>query len=117
MNIDPPRFFSALANETRLRCLYLVATNGEVCVCEIVEALGIGQPSASKALGALKRAGMVCDRREANWNYFRLNPSMPVWAAAVVEATVRGLDASPASSSDLERFRQLDLRGGNNRCV
>ncbi len=116
MNIDSAQFFSALANETRLRCLYLVATNGEVCVCEVVEALGIRQPSASKALNALKLAGLLRDRRAANWNYFSLNGAMPEWAAQVVDSTVSGLGASPIHCSDQKRFGQLDLRGGNALC-
>lgn len=116
MNIDSTHIFSALANETRLRCLYLVATNGEVCVCEIVEALGIPQPSASKALNALKRAGLLCDRKDANWNYFSLNTEMPEWAALVVDATVSGLASSQAHTADQKRFKRLDLRSAGAVC-
>lgn len=110
MNIDSTQFFAALANDTRQRCLYLVATNEDACVCEIVAALDIPQPSASKALRALKNAGLLCDRKEANWNYFRLNLAMPSWAAAVVRATVKGLGSSDIHIADQQRFQGLELR-------
>ncbi len=116
MNIDATHFFSALANDTRRRCLFLVVANEEVCVCEIVEALGIPQPSASKALRGLKDAGLLRDRKEANWNYFRLSDAMPDWASAVVLATVRGLGLSDVHIADQKRFAGLDLRRPGTAC-
>jgi ArsR family transcriptional regulator len=102
--------FAALANETRLRCLHLIARNGEVCVCEVVEALGINQPSASKALNTLKVAGLLTDRRDANWNYYSLSTSMPQWTADIVAASIQGLTDSKAYIADQKRFRRLDMR-------
>jgi ArsR family transcriptional regulator, arsenate/arsenite/antimonite-responsive transcriptional repressor len=104
---EPTTIFSTLANDTRLRCLYLVATNGEVCVGEIVEALVIPQPSASKALNDLKRAGLLYARKKANRHYFSLNTAVPEWAAAVVDATVCGLRSSPTHTMDQKRFRPM----------
>ncbi|MEZ5561987.1 MAG: metalloregulator ArsR/SmtB family transcription factor [Gammaproteobacteria bacterium] len=110
MHIQHVQVFAALANEARLRCLQLVARNGEVCVCEVVEALGISQPSASKALNALKSAGLLQDRREANWSYYALASSMPDWVSAVIAASSRDLASSPGFIADQKRFLRLDLR-------
>ncbi|MFT5709560.1 MAG: ArsR family transcriptional regulator [Halioglobus sp.] len=110
MNIDLVKIFSSLANKTRLRCLYLVAVNNEACVCEIVAALNIPQPSASKALNALKIVGLLSVRKEANWNYFSLNQDMPDGVSALVASTIDGLASSAAHSADQERFKRLDLR-------
>ena len=117
MDIDSVQVFSALANETRLRCLFLVASNGEVCVCEVVDALGIAQPSASKALNALKGAGLLSDRRDANWIYYRLNSRMADWMAALVAATVTGLGSSRAHTADQKRFKRLDSRVTEGVCL
>jgi len=108
MNIDHTQVFAALANEVRLRCLCLVTNNEEVCVCEAVEALGVNQPSASKALNALKRAGLLTDRRDANWNYYALDDSMPDWMRAVVTATVAATADSKIYAADQKRFMRLD---------
>lgn len=110
MNIDAVQVFSSLANETRLRCLYLVAVNKEACVCEVVAALNIPQPSASKALNTLKNAGLLNVRKEANWNYFSLNNAVPEWVCALLTSTVQGLAASSAHNTDQKRFKHLDLR-------
>lgn len=61
----------ALADPTRLRILGLVA-GGEVCVCHLHEALGIPQPTASRHLAYLRRAGLVDTRRDGLWVYYRL---------------------------------------------
>ena len=112
MHISHARLFAALANETRLRCLHLIARNGEVCVCEVVEALGITQPSASKALNALKSAGLLQDRRDANWSYYALNSSMQAWVSSVVAASTGELASSPGFVADQKRFLRLDMRPG-----
>lgn len=112
MNIDHSQIFAALANEARLRCLHLVARNDEVCVCEVVEALGINQPAASKALNALKKAGLLTDRRDANWNYYALNDSMPDWVGEIISTTVAAVAGTKTYTQDQKRFRQLDLRAG-----
>ena len=116
MNIDLAQYFSALSNETRLRCLYLVAINDDVCVCEIVATLGITQPSASKALNALKGVGLLSMRREGSWNYFSLNEAMPDWARTIVDAAVEGLGSSRSHVADQKRFQLLDLRGSDAVC-
>jgi ArsR family transcriptional regulator len=110
VNIDHTELFAILSNETRLRCLYLAARHPEVCVCEVVNALGIAQPTASKALNALKAAGLVKDRRDANWIYYRLNDSMPGWIKAIVHATVDQLARSKMYLADEKRFRKSRAR-------
>ncbi len=66
--------FKALSDETRLRILKLLA-HGELCVCEIVAAFGVGQPRVSFHLAALKNAGLVKDRKDGKWMYYRINES------------------------------------------
>jgi ArsR family transcriptional regulator len=109
-NIDPSEVFAALSNPVRLRCLFLVARNDEVCVCEVEEALRIAQPSASKALNALKSAGLLAARRDANWNYYRLNDDMPQWMADIVARTVSELSGREPHVADKKRLDRLDLR-------
>ena len=65
------QLFKALADETRLRILNLV-THRELCVCQIVEALGLGQSKVSRHLAHLRNAGLVNDRREGLWMHYSL---------------------------------------------
>jgi ArsR family transcriptional regulator len=63
---------NALANANRLMIVDTLAKAGEMCVCEIVEVLGCDQSTVSKHLTLLKGAGLVEDRREGTWVYYRL---------------------------------------------
>ncbi len=61
----------ALSDETRLRIINLLY-NGELCVCDIMETLQISQAKASRHLIYLKNAGLVKDRRAAQWVWYAL---------------------------------------------
>jgi len=65
------RFFKALADETRLRILRLLEVR-EMCVCEVMVALDLTQPTASHHLGLLENAGLVKDRKEGKWVFYSM---------------------------------------------
>jgi ArsR family transcriptional regulator, arsenate/arsenite/antimonite-responsive transcriptional repressor len=65
--------FQAVAEETRFRIVRLLS-RGELCVCELQDELGAGQSRLSFHLRKLKDAGVVTDRREGRWVYYRLVP-------------------------------------------
>jgi len=70
------RFFKALADETRLRILSLLEVR-EMCVCEVMVALDLTQPTASHHLGLLENAGLVKDRKEGKWVFYSIaNPEL-----------------------------------------
>src|SRR6476661_10574229 len=85
--VDAELFFSALADNTRLRLLNLMR-DGEVCVCFFADVLGTNNPKLSRHLAYLKRAGLVSARREGKWmNYKLVEP--PDAHAARIFAEVR----------------------------
>ena len=63
------RLFRAFADETRLKILMLLDMR-EMCVCEIMVALDLTQPTASHHLGILEAVGLVKDRREGKWVFY-----------------------------------------------
>ena len=65
------RFFKALADETRLRILKLLEVR-EMCVCEVMVALNLTQPTASHHLGILENVGLVKDRKEGKWVFYSI---------------------------------------------
>jgi len=66
--------FKALSEETRLRILKLLE-NGELCVCDIVAALGMVQPKVSFHLNVLKEAGFLKDRKQGRWTHYGIDDS------------------------------------------
>ena len=100
------QLFKALADDTRLRILALVAS-GEICVCHIHEALGIPQPTASRHLAYLRRMGLVASRRDGLWMHYRLVvPSDPT-LAGVIRATVDALGAARTIDTDRRKLSSL----------
>jgi len=65
------RLFKALADVTRLKILMLLDIR-EMCVCELMVALGVTQPTASHHLGILESVGLVKDRRDGKWVFYSL---------------------------------------------
>ncbi len=72
----------ALGEPFRLTCLLLLQQEGELCVCELMEALDVLQPKVSRHLLVLKQAGLVLDRRQGQWIYYKLNPDVPDFVRA-----------------------------------
>jgi ArsR family transcriptional regulator len=82
--------FKALADGTRLRILALLA-DGEVCVCDIQAALGVPQPKTSRHLAYLRRMGLVVDRKEGLWVYYRLADAEDPVVRTLLSAVLHGL--------------------------
>ncbi len=66
------RFFKSLSDETRLKILWLLSGAEELCVCDIIDVLGITQSKASRHLRYLYHLGWVTDRRDGLWMNYRL---------------------------------------------
>ena len=65
------RMFRAFSDHTRLRILNLLSA-GEICVCDLVNVLGMSQPKVSRHLAYLRRAGLVKARRQGLWMHYQL---------------------------------------------
>lgn len=65
------RFFKALADENRIRILRLLMLR-EMCVCEIMVALSLTQPTASHHLGILEKEAIIKRRKEGKWVFYAI---------------------------------------------
>jgi ArsR family transcriptional regulator len=68
--------FRLIADPTRLRLISLLASapDGEACVCDLVEPLGLSQPTVSHHLKLLFEAGLLRREKRGLWVYYRLIP-------------------------------------------
>jgi len=67
--------FKALGDEHRLRAL-LALEERELCVCQIVELLGLAPSTVSKHMSILKQAGLVDGAKRGRWVHYRLSGSL-----------------------------------------
>jgi ArsR family transcriptional regulator len=91
--------------------------HGELCVCELTHALGLSQPKVSRHLAYLRDAGVVADRRQGVWVYYRLHPDLPAWAMDVLAASAEGLAAAEPFRSDQQTLAQMPNRPGAPCCA
>lgn len=97
--------FKALADGTRLRILALLGAN-EVCVCHIHDSLGLPQPTVSRHLAYLRRAGLVEVRRDGVWMHYRVSRTLAPVVQAVVNATLDALTQVPTTAQDRKQFQR-----------
>ncbi|WP_372877599.1 metalloregulator ArsR/SmtB family transcription factor [Pseudomonas sp.] len=87
-HLTPTSVFKCLADETRVRLMLLITAEQELCVCELTSALDESQPKISRHLAQLRTCGLLADRRQGQWVYYRLHPNLPHWVIAVLNATL-----------------------------
>ncbi len=97
------QIYSALADPTRLRILALLR-DGEICVCHLHASLDVPQPTASRHLAYLRKAGLVDARRDGIWMHYRLTPIGNPVVAAVVAAALHALSHAAVSARDERRL-------------
>ncbi|MCI2238549.1 metalloregulator ArsR/SmtB family transcription factor [Paenibacillus sp. TRM 82003] len=80
------RTLKAIADPARLRLLSLVAAHegGEACVCDLIEPLGLSQPTVSHHLKVLVEAGLLTRDKRGVWAYFAVVPAALDALAAVL---------------------------------
>jgi ArsR family transcriptional regulator len=84
----PIALLSALSEPTRLGAIQILADGREHCVCQLMTRLDASQSRMSRHMQTLKQAGLVVDRRDAQWVRYRLNPDLPTTTRAILEAVL-----------------------------
>ncbi|MFI8482940.1 metalloregulator ArsR/SmtB family transcription factor [Pseudomonas sp. NPDC078700] len=87
-SLNPTEIFKCLADDTRARMTLLIAGEGELCVCELTAALEQSQPKVSRHLALLRSCGLLMDRRQGQWVYYRLHPQLPTWVMSMLSEVV-----------------------------
>ena len=86
--LEPISFYKTLTDDIRLKALMLTHYHGELCVCELMEALEeTSQPKVSRNLAVLKKAKIITDRKHGQWVFYRINSALPLWAKSVIALT------------------------------
>ncbi len=95
--------FRAFSDRTRLRILSMLH-GGELCVCDIVEVLGVPQPKASRHLAYLRRAGLVTARKQGQWSYYRLAPARNTFHEKILDCLACCFADVPELAKDAKKL-------------
>jgi ArsR family transcriptional regulator len=108
------KVLDALSDETRLRMVNLLS-GGELCVCEIMQALDISQTRASRNLGILRDAGLLVDRREGQWVHYSLSREALTVYSSMLQLLNKSLAREEITLKDKERLsRALRMSEGKS---
>jgi len=107
--------FRVLANEDRLRIFYLIIhCKQQLCVCEIVDALGLPQYQVSKHLRLLRQAGLIQGEHQGRWSYYGVSPMERVeWVARFLEQAI----TPDTFAKELANLKQRLALRRDGRCV
>ena len=110
--LDPTVFFKCLTDDIRLKTLMLTHYHGELCVCELMQALAEdSQPKVSRNLAVLKKANIITDRKQGQWVFYRIHPDLPLWAKSVLAQTTE----NNVPLIDIPLTRLADMQGRPNK--
>ena len=109
------QLFKSLADETRLKMLWLLMGREELCVCDIMGVLGITQSKASRHLRYLYYLGWVTDRRDGVWMIYQLSvaPGSPEDRQLKLLAEI--LSSSPEAQALRDRLEQWLAAKGQSK--
>lgn len=97
----------ALSDETRVRAL-LSLKDGEMCLCQIIEVLGLAPSTVSKHMNVLQQARLVQRRKRGKWHFYRLADGKDAPAAKrALSWVVSELRDSPTVAQDAEKIRKV----------
>lgn len=108
----PDLICKALSDPTRARIALLVVREQELCVCELTCALDEIQPKISRHLALLRGSGVLVDRRQGQWIYYRLHPELPEW----VKKTLKTMLDANQDWLEENHSRLCAMKDRPNRC-
>jgi ArsR family transcriptional regulator len=97
----------ALADENRLRAVGLLR-HQELCLCQIVEVLGLASSSVSRHMSILQQARLVESRKQGRWAYFRLaEDDAPRPVHDVLETILASLSGDKQAKADQKSLKTV----------
>jgi ArsR family transcriptional regulator len=103
--------FRAFSDRTRLRVLHLLQ-EGEMCVADLVTVLRVEQPSASRHLAYLRKAGLVSVRKAGLWKYYSLTAAQTPFHQKLLECLACCFQVVPEIQKDRIRAKKVHEQGG-----
>lgn len=105
----------ALSDENRVRALMMLA-GGELCVCQIIEMLGLAPSTVSKHMSILRQAGLVETRKEGRWIYYRQPDPKAQPACEILNWLQRHLKNDKKILTDLKQLRKMQKMSKDELC-
>lgn len=107
----------AVSDPNRLRTLKILES-GELCVCQITAVLGLATPTVSAHLAVLRRAGLIEQRRDGRWIYYRRAlPAKGSTEARMLALAGDALANTPEAAEDQDSLRRISALPVESLCA
>ncbi len=107
---NPDLKFRAVSDRTRLRILHLLL-RGELCVCDLVDIIQVPQPTASRHLAYLRKAGLVVTQKKGLWTHYSLAPATTAFHKHLLRCLAACVTEVPELRRDKARLAKLQRSG------
>ncbi len=101
----------ALSDENRVRALMMLS-RGELCVCQLIEMLGLAPSTVSRHMSILRQARLVEARKQGKWMYYRLgdgdSPKEVAQAIEWVSSSLAKDKRIKADAREVQRVCKMD---------
>lgn len=107
----------AISDPNRVRAL-LALRYGELCVCQIIELLGLAPSTISKHMSILKQAGLVDSRKDSRWVYYRLaqDESRNCSIRMIIDLSIKLLEHDHQINNDDISMKKITSVGLDSLC-
>lgn len=106
----------AISDETRLRVL-MALTGGELCVCQLVELIGLAPSTVSRHLHLLHNARLVDARKDGRWVYYKLaGRDAPLKVRQCIKWLRSSLKDSGRVAGDAKRLSEMTAPNPSGEC-
>jgi len=102
------KIIKALADENRIRIIYLLKVKKNLCVCEITNIIGLSQPTISSHLKLLENAGLIESHKDGLWVNYNINSQLCFFSSKFIEIIHKDLKNDKQISSDLKKLKNID---------
>jgi ArsR family transcriptional regulator, arsenate/arsenite/antimonite-responsive transcriptional repressor len=106
---DTLKVTKALADGSRLRVVAALTEHKELCVCQITELLRSATPTASRHMSVLQSAGLVEQRKDSRWVYYRLSDTFPTIVLQWLKNTLRDSEEISKDRDTVKAIVACDL--------
>lgn len=105
----------ALSDENRVRALMMLV-DGELCVCQIIEMLGLAPSTVSKHMSILRQAGLVETRKDGRWIYYRLADRGAPIVREILDWLEKHLKSDKRVLDDVKQLRRMQKMSKDELC-
>jgi len=104
------RILKVLADENRVRILYLLKERKNLCVCEIREIIGLSQPTISSHLKLLENNELVTFNKDGKWVNYSMNPNLDIKIKQIIDSVFLMIKTDNGVKKDQNRLNKVDRK-------